>query len=39
VRSVQWAARQGHDGFAPEAQTEETLGGDAGDHLIEAGSK
>ena len=39
VRSIQWAARQGRDDFAPGAQTEETLGGDAGDRLIDAGSK
>jgi aerobic carbon-monoxide dehydrogenase small subunit len=38
VRSIQWAARAGRDDFAPAAQTEDTMGGDAGDHLIEAGS-
>jgi aerobic carbon-monoxide dehydrogenase small subunit len=39
VRSIQWAAKHGQEDFAPNAQTDETLGGDAGDHLIEAGSK
>ncbi|MGH3638704.1 MAG: (2Fe-2S)-binding protein [Mycobacterium sp.] len=38
VRSIQWAARHGREDFAPAAQTEATLGGDAGDHLVEAGS-
>jgi hypothetical protein len=36
---VQWAAQQGRDDFAPDAQTEPTFGGDAGDQLIEAGRK
>ena len=40
VRSIQWAARhgQGREDFNPEAQTEETLGGDAAEPLLEAGS-
>jgi aerobic carbon-monoxide dehydrogenase small subunit len=48
VRSIQWAARHangrvaesGSDetDFAPEAQTDDTMGPQAGDHLIETGS-
>jgi aerobic carbon-monoxide dehydrogenase small subunit len=38
VRSIQWAARAGHEDFAPGAQTEDTMGAAAGDHLIETGS-
>jgi carbon-monoxide dehydrogenase small subunit len=40
VRSIQWAARHGkeREDFNPEAQTEETLGGDAAEPLLEAGS-
>ncbi|HEY5843706.1 MAG TPA: (2Fe-2S)-binding protein [Mycobacterium sp.] len=48
VRSIQWAARhsagrvvnpgEDDDDFAPEAQTDETLGPEAGDHLLETRS-
>jgi len=37
VRSVQWAAEHGRGDFS-DTQTEETMGGAAGDHLIETGS-
>ena len=49
VRSVQWAARHANgrvvepgpsaDDFAPEAQTDDTMGPDAGEHIIETGSR
>ena len=48
VRSIQWAARHANgrvvepgpsdDDFAPEAQTDETMGPDAAEHMIETGS-
>jgi carbon-monoxide dehydrogenase small subunit len=37
VRSIQWAADRGRQDFS-EAQTEDTMGAAAGDHLIETGS-
>ena len=48
VRSIQWAARHAagravesgpsETEFAPEAQTDDTMGPEAGEHLIETGS-
>ena len=48
VRSIQWAARHANgrvvdpgpseDDFAPEAQTDDTMGPEAGEHIIETGS-
>jgi carbon-monoxide dehydrogenase small subunit len=48
VRSVQWAARHAggrvvdpgpdDEDFAPEAQTDDTMGPEAGDHILETGS-
>ena len=39
VRSIQWAARRrnGREDFAPEAQTDETMGGDAAEHADRSG--
>ena len=48
VRSVQWAAKHANgrvvepgpddEDFAPEAQTDDTMGPEAGDHILETGS-